>query len=590
MCSFPDLVINIAIGGCNCLNAPEDILNRQVERVLHDTKACAQRFNNQEYRFSGADIKVNLFSNPFIADAFWTGLADRQNMPLNIIIPSKEASDEYRMLLSKASSVTNIGADGSHSAGSGSVMDDWIADQADLAIFLWDGKEGFNSREIWNLIQSCKRSNIPSVWIDLNSPERIYWALDSYFDEYTRDKLQDYIAGLFCKGGDAFDPPKEAKIPLWKLWDRLYDRFMKKYKARVKPAPYVCDNIMDMEPIADTADEKRELKRQKIVGWFHHFDDNAVAYSQKHRTSIYLRSIMPFIATVFISIGFYAEGILGFIYQIPYSRINPLAVIAGIGFLIHALLNYYMYNLSENPNVTGWNIRFTDNRFIAEVLRLTAHFAPFGIPVNYISSLNRFGNRISQRPHVSAELRRIMRSMETSDAVFDRNASDDLLQGLTDMVDDQLVYHRQVQKRYEAIVSGLKKFSSAVFMIGFIIVVLRGGLQFALVYVKTDIARNGINLVSFIKSFANMLALMLPAWASYFSIKLSLSNFEGLANNSRAMEKGLAMMKKMIGDEKARTDISFERIYAFSRDLSRLMLGEVAEWYTLLASQKLTKL
>ncbi len=141
MCSFPDLVINIAIGGCNCLNAPEDILNRQVERVLHDTKACAQRFNNQEYRFSGADIKVNLFSNPFIADAFWTGLADRQNMPLNIIIPSKEASDEYRMLLSKASSVTNIGADGSHSAGSGSVMDDWIADQADLAIFLWDGKE-----------------------------------------------------------------------------------------------------------------------------------------------------------------------------------------------------------------------------------------------------------------------------------------------------------------------------------------------------------------------------------------------------------------------------------------------------------------
>jgi hypothetical protein len=49
-------------------------------------------------------------------------------------------------------------------------------------------------------------------------------------------------------------------------------------------------------------------------------------------------------------------------------------------------------------------------------------------------------------------------------------------------------------------------------------------------------------------------------------------------------------MKKMIGDEKARTDISFERIYAFSRDLSRLMLGEVAEWYTLLAPQKLTKL
>ncbi|HOJ80374.1 MAG TPA: hypothetical protein PK767_07530 [Clostridiales bacterium] len=119
---------------------------------------------------------------------------------------------------------------------------------------------------------------------------------------------------------------------------------------------------------------------------------------------------------------------------------------------------------------------------------------------------------------------------------------------------------------------------------------MRGGLQFALVYAKTDIARNGINLISFVKSFANMLALMVPSWASYFSLKLSLGNFEGLASNSRAMADGLAMMKKMLDDEKKRTDISFERIYAFSKDISRLMLGEVVEWYSQLSSYKLTKL
>jgi hypothetical protein len=588
--NFSDLVINIAIGGCNNKSSPEDVLNRQIDRVFHDAIACAQRFNNSDFRFSGADIKINLFTSPFIADTFWVDFAGREDLPLNVIIPYDMKSNEFQTLLCKASSVTNIGANSSHPAGSSSVMADWIADQVDLSVILWDGKEEFNNREIWTLIQSCKRSNIPSVWIDVSSPENVYWIMDSYFEDYTMEKLQEYIAKLFCKSDNAFNIPEEVRIPFWRLWDYLYDRFMNKYKAKVQPIPYIYDKIMAKDFIEGKNDEKRELKRQRIVGWFHYFDSNAIAYSQKYRTSIYLRSIMPFIATMFISIGFYAEGILGFIYQIPYNHINPWSILAGVGFLIHALLNYYMYYLSENTNVANWHSRFIDNRFIAEVLRLTAHFAPYGIPVNYISSLNRFGSKILQKPHVSSELRRIFRSIEASDAVFDRSAADELMENLTQMIDDQAAYHDRVQKRYAAIITNLKKYTAVVFTIGFVIVVLRGGLQFALVYVKTDIARNGINLISFIKSFTNMLALIVPTWASYLSLKLALGNFEGLANNSRAMMNGLALMKKMIEDEKKKTDTSFERVYAFSKDLSRLMLGEVVEWYSQLSSHKLTKL
>jgi len=585
-----DLVLNIAIGGCNCENAPEEILNMQISRVLHDTIACAQKFNNPDYCFSGAEIKVNLFSNPFMADDFWIDFAVREGMPLNVIIPYEVTSDEFQKLLSKASSVTNISADSYRSAGSGSVMADWIADQVDLSVFLWNGREEFNSREIWTLIQSCKRNNIPSIWIDINSPENFYWVLDSYYDDYTKEKLEEYIAKLFSKSNNAFDPPQNTKIPLWRLWGCFYDRFMNKYKAQIQPVPYITDKLMDKDPITEATDKNRELKRQKIAGWFHYFDSNAVAYSQKYRISIYLRSIMPFIATMILAVGFYAEGILGFVYKIPYDHINPWSILAGIGFLVHALIYYYMYKLSENQDVQSWHLRFIDNRFVAEVLRLTVHFAPFGIPVNYISSLNRFGNKILNKPHVSGELRRIIRSTETSNVKFDRSAADDLLDNLTHMIDDQIAYNDQVQKRYTAIVNGLKRFTTAIFTLGFAIVVLRGGLQFVLVYVKSDITRNGINLVSFIKSFANMLAMIIPAWASYFSLKLSLSNFEGLANNSRAMIDGLTLMKKMIEDEKKKTDTSFERIYAFSKDLSKLVLGEAVEWYSLLSSQKLTKI
>jgi len=588
--NISDLVLNIAIGGCNSEKAPEEILNKRVSRVLHDTIACAQKFNNSGYSFSGTDIKLNLFSSPFMADNFWIDFADRESMPLNVIVPYEAKSDEFQTLLSKASSVTNIGADSIRSAGSGSVMADWIADQVDLSVFLWDGREEFNSREIWTLTQSCKRNNIPSVWIDIKSPENIYWVFDSYYDDYTREKLEEYIAKLFSKSNNAFDPPKDTKIPFWRLWDCLYDRFMKKYKAKIQPVPYITDKVMDKDPIANSDDRNRERKRHKIAGWFHYYDSNAIAYSQKYRTSIYLRSIMPLVATLIIGVGFYAEGVLGFVYQFPYSHISPWAILASIGFLIHALINYYMYKLSENPDVQSWHLRFIDNRFVAEVLRLTAHFAPFGIPVNYISSLNRFGNKILSKPHVSGELRRITRSIETSDVKFDRSAADDLLENLTHMIDDQIAYHDQVQKRYTAIINGLKRFTAVIFTLAFAIVFLRSGLQFVLVYVRSDITRNGINLVSFIKSFANMLALIIPAWASYFSLKLSLSNFEGLANNSRAMTEGLTLMRKMIEDEKKKTDTSFERIYTFSKDLSKLVLGEAVEWYSLLSSQKLTKI
>jgi hypothetical protein len=419
----------------------------------------------------------------------------------------------------------------------------------------------------------------------------VYWILDSYFERYTNEKLQAYIAKLFCRNGSAFDPPRESKIPFWPLWDLLYDRFMKKYKAKSKPVTYVDDKVMDKDCAVYADDSKRELVRRKMVGWFDHFDGNAIAYSQKYRTSIYLRSIMPFVATVFISVGFYTEGILGFLYKIPYVRINPWAILAGIGFLVHGLINYYIYNLSENTNVAGWHKKFIDNRFVAEVLRLTTHFAPFGIPVNYSSSLNRFGNKISKNPHVSSELRRITRDTERSSTTFDPSSAGDLLENLTRMIDDQILYQDQANKRYVAIVSKLKQYTAILFVIGLTIVISRGALQFVLVYFNTkDAPQTTKEIISFVKSFANMLALVVPAWASYFSLKLSLSNFEGLANNSRDMKNSLALMKKIVEDEKKKTGISFERIYTFSKDLSRLMLGEVVEWYSQISTQKFTKL
>ena len=49
---------------------------------LSDTLDSAQKFNGADYRFSGGEIKINLFTNPFIADDFWTELAEREDFRL----------------------------------------------------------------------------------------------------------------------------------------------------------------------------------------------------------------------------------------------------------------------------------------------------------------------------------------------------------------------------------------------------------------------------------------------------------------------------------------------------------------------------
>lgn len=590
MDNFPGIVLNIAVGGFISGTARTEIYKEQVGMVLSKTIACVQDYNNSGYGFSGSDVKVNLFSSPFLTDAFWTGFAKSRGMPFHIINSGHAHHDRNDLISNKPHTVMNINSAGNHSPGSGSVMPDWIADQTDLALLLWDGREDFNNREIWALIQACKRNNIPCIWIDVNTPENIYRVSDSYFDKYTDDHLKGYIATLFSRNTGAFDPPGKSRIPFWGLWDYLYNHFMKKHKARIQPMPYIVDKVLETGREMPSNTPPSDLNRQKIVGWFHYFDANAIEYSQKYRTSIYLRSIIPFFAAVFIALGFFAETILGFIFTVPGIRLSPWAILASIGFLVNGLIFFYIYRLAENPVIAGWHPRFIDNRFAAEALRLAAHFIPFGIPINIASSLNRFGSKISKNKHVSNELRRIIRSVEVTSTEFDKKLSDRLMKNLADMVNDQIIYHDYSIARYAAIISRLKKLTAVLFAIGLTVVILRGCLQFVLVYVDIGPGRNGIRLDSFIKSMINMFAQIFPAWASYFSLKLSLSNFEGLMNNSKEMKGYLTVMKDIIEGEMKREDTSFERVYLFSRDLTRLMLGEVADWYSQISTQKFTKL
>jgi hypothetical protein len=93
-----------------------------------------------------------------------------------------------------------------------------------------------------------------------------------------------------------------------------------------------------------------------------------------------------------------------------------------------------------------------------------------------------------------------------------------------------------------------------------------------------------------VKSFANMLALLFPAWAGYFSSKLMLCNFEGLYNHDITVLDGLKEIKQLIFDKRNKGNINYQDIYELSGHLNKLILNEVSDWYLQINTKTITKL
>ena len=64
------------------------------------------------------------------------------------------------------------------------------------------------------------------------------------------------------------------------------------------------------------------------------------------------------------------------------KEISGPSVVAGVGFLIHGILNLYVYILSRSETIKGWHQGFLHDRYIAEILRVLIHFEPYGINLN----------------------------------------------------------------------------------------------------------------------------------------------------------------------------------------------------------------
>jgi len=585
----PNLVINIAIAGKLPENQhSKDVVLLKVKRVVDTTMKHIVKFANSKYDFSEDRPTIHFLTASILTDARMIEEL-RKYLNLNakfICISDGKSENDIAALFD---SVTVLETEHNPFVSKNALILSWLCDQADFSIILKDDENPL----LFDFLKYCKHASVPAVSIEKATDRPMLWTESSYYDSYDDDKLEEYLDNLLNVNNLQINENGNKNFIGRKLlWGNLYSKYMKKNKAVVDTSkPYTKDTIVDESSNISSLNENAEKTRKNLIKWFNEFDKNAILYADKYRASIYLRAVIPLIVTIILAIGFYIETLLGpWHVIIPGTKLQIWSIIAGLAFFIHALLNFYIFRLSENKTIQSWHKSFLDNRYIAEKLRIAIHFIPFGIPVNFITNLNKYGAKGKYNKIVINRLRCILKEIGLPDTNFNKVDSAQCLIYLEELVNDQIEYHKNSANRYAKIYNKLKQYGKIVFYIGFIFVLFRGCLQLYFSFFKVPGTINGEKLQPIMKSFTNMLALLFPAWAGYFTSKLSLCNFEGLYNNDTQMLEELSSLKQMINDEKQKECITYGDLYYLAKDVTSLLLGENSEWYSQINTKTVTKL
>ena len=434
----------------------------------------------------------------------------------------------------------------------------------DMVIAAWDESPDAMDGAILDLLRMARRRKLPCIWVSERTG-KVFWPEETLFMPFSEDKLDRYLQTAAVPVLDPASHDYGKKIPFLGIGMRLQSVFLKKYKAAASKVNPVEDYMLRPDYRLPDAYRNKEPLRKRIIEQFSIFDQAAIALNNKYQAVVYWQAILPFIITCFLAVGFYTETIFGAMS----IQSTLLKVLAGIGFLMNAYLNLYKYRLDRSKTVRHWRTTFAEYRGTAELLRVLAHFIPFGLSLDLLYLCG-------DDPAVYRTVREIISDTEPGRTEVGQNTAKEILLHLKEMVDDQLSYHKVSEQRYAGVVRSLSKWSQYAFFVGFIFVFLRAVFNFVTILHPVSSAALGYTTIrTFSSTFANMLAMLLPAWAAYFSSKLSQCNYRYNLDNHRHMIKALEQIREQIHVvEESFTDVPLEYVGALGNSVAQLMLSE----------------
>ena len=450
-----------------------------------------------------------------------------------------------------------------------------ICDKADALIVVWNEDVMELSSATWELMRIAYDRKVPCIWISTKS-KQIYCLWESYYKKYTPQYLSAMNEPL---QREKLCPAvlEDKKGQLIAFWEKRRIKYLKKHKADNAVYPSEEDRLLKQDYAMEDGVSAGEAVRQVLLGKFIQFDAAAIELNSRFQTMLYQRSILPFIATIFLAVGFYVETLLGktispwmhgFTDESGLARAVILltGLLAGIGFLIHGYLNLYAFRMSKNTSIYQWQKDFVYDRYVAEILRVLIHFAPYGVGLDLRRLCDRDRKLYMTVKHMTDDA-------EPAEQNLDRKAVLSILQHMKEMLGDQLSYHEASRNRYKAVVASLEKWGGRIFYLGFGMVLVRGLLQFWLSLFPLG-EMYGMDMHSIVRSFLNMLALLLPAWAGYFSTKAQQNNYSYNLKNHENMLIKIGAMRERVIHALEQEELPMEVLDILIKEFAELMLVE----------------
>lgn len=559
---------------------PEDEsqgISKSIELLIGKINKLLSRYQSTQNCFTENPITIDLYTCPYFIGDEWLNIFQSNFGKIHMIVPNRNTKNK---IVQEASTITSLNIE-VNNIGTIQSMINWIGNQIDIAILVWDGDETSNDGYLWRFIEVCKYNHIPCIWINNSNSNDIFWYERFYYEEFNEEILDTYIEQLYGQN-IVTDKIVNDTIFLSKLWRNFYSRFADKHKIRIAQIMQVEDELVKLDYKHDLTDNDQILNYEKLRAYYRNYDTKACNIAGNYREVFYFCSILPFLSTIFLSIGLYCEVLIGYFYDLKFLGFRILTLIAGIGFLMQAAFNSYTYYLGEdnNKSVKKSKMEYLNSRYIAEYFRNAIHFLNFGIVISCRKKSYANMDKTINMNMADITIHHMVSDLEPVNYEFNQMSYRNIITHLKNMIDNQIGYHTGKKEQLKTITTRLKLISKITFWIGFIFVAFRGGFQFGVAFLqKYDFLQSNNSDIAVLKSFTNMLALILPAWASYFALKLSMNNFEGLLNHSEDALKSLIGLRSQVINISEKNYISYDMIYSLSEDIMTHQISELNNWY-----------
>lgn len=372
---------------------------------------------------------------------------------------------------------------------------------------------------------------------------------------YDCDILADLARGMRSEFSDSEDNLKE---PFWK---GVYRSFMKPFKRGVK------------------YEVERELDDGEITELYRKYDAKANKYNSIYRSSLFLRALLPLMATLALSFALNIETVFGMIVPARFWGFSVIAF-----FLVQALCNYLIIALSNYVVKHKIIPTFTRSRYLAENLRVLSLTAPYSLP-RIVNNRINFNDTSFSNISLNKEIERIRRNNFRLKGVIDSTEISKVASNIDLLIAEQIEYHENNSRTMDKCAEYLMKIAKAFFIVGLIVVIGRGIYQSVIVMVDFNAAVNGIKLSDFFSKLFNIFALVVPAvTVMYMSLRQSL-NIDNYFSRSMIMKEKLSEIKGALSD-----DMSCYELIKLVTVLNTLLIDEASDWYIATEQKRVSKM